>query len=308
MHPFAAPRNVGRQIHRREAAAILAPMNPVRSLARSACVLSILSSLIAGAAAQSTAANEPALPRWEAGIAAGVGRVPDYPGADQSQLRGLVVPFFIYRGPVLRVDERGIRSRFLDTEHWELDLTATAAFNTRSNDLREGMPELDYLFGIGPQLVYKGWAAQGGGPTLHLKLRALGSTDFERIDSRGASFAPELRWRFRGVAGPTSALTLSVEPIWASRPLHRYFYEVSAAQATATRPAYAARAGYLGTEFGVSLRQRLNRDLSWFVSTNLMSLHGAANTASPLLASRSNLGVGVGLVWTPWRSSEAAAD
>ena len=234
--------------------------------------------------------------------------MPDYPGADQSQLRGIVVPYLIYRGPVLRVDERGIRGRFLDTEHWELDLTATAAFNARSNDLREGMPELDYLFGIGPQLVYKGWQSGGSGPTLHLKLRALMSTDFKRIDARGASFAPELRWRLRGVAGPASALTLSVEPTWASRPLHRYFYAVDASQATATRPAYAARAGYLGTEFGATLRQRVSRELSWYASANLLSLHGAANTASPLLASRSNVGVGAWLVWTPWRSSEAAAD
>lgn len=271
-------------------------------------LLFVLAGAATIASAQAGASDAPALPRWEAGLAAGAGRVPDYPGADQSHWRGIVLPYFIYRGPVLRVDERGIRSRFLDTEHWELDLTASAAFNARSNELREGMPELDYLVGIGPQLLYKGWAAQGSGPTLHLKLRALASTDFERIDSRGASFAPELRWRFRGVAGPASTLSLSVEPTWASRPLHRYFYEVDASQATATRPAYRARAGYLGTEFGVTLRQRLDRELSWFVSGSVNSLHSAANTASPLLASRSNVAIGAGLVWTPWRSSESAAD
>lgn len=253
-------------------------------------------------------AGESSRPRWEAGLAAGAGRVPDYPGADQSQFRGIVVPYLVYRGSVLRIDERGIRGRFLDTEHWELDLTATAAFNSRSNDLREGMPELDYLFGIGPQLVYKGWALERSGPTLHLKLRALGSTDFKRIDERGASVATELRWRWPGIAGPASALTMSVEPTWASRPLQRYFYEVGASQATAARPAYAARAGYLGTEFGATLRQRVSREVAWYASANLMSLHGAANTASPLLASRSNLAIGAWLVWTPWRSSEAAAD
>ena len=271
-------------------------------------LLFVLAGAATIASAHTGASDAPALPRWEAGLAAGAGRVPDYPGADQSHWRGIVLPYFIYRGPVLRVDERGIRSRFLDTEHWELDLTASAAFNARSNELREGMPELDYLVGIGPQLLYKGWAAQGSGPTLHLKLRALASTDFERIDSRGASFSPELRWRFRGVAGPASAVTLSVEPTWASRPLQRYFYEVDASQATATRPAYRARAGYLGTEFGVTLRQRLDRELSWFVSGSVNSLHSAANTASPLLASRSNVAIGVGLVWTPWRSSAPAAD
>lgn len=268
----------------------------------------VLILLLAGAAG-SVAAQEPAagLPRWEAGIAAGGGRIPDYPGADESHWRAIVVPWFVYRGPVLSVDERGIRGRFVDTSHWELDLTATAAFNTRSNERREGMPELDYLFGIGPQLVYKGWqSAGGGGASAHFKLRAIQSTDFGRIDSRGGTFSTELRWREFGVLGAGSVLTASVEPTWASRPLQRYFYGVSASQATAVRPAYEARAGYLATEFGLSLRQRLSRDLSWFVAADWQSLHGAANRASPLLASRSNLSVGAGLVWTPWRSSEMA--
>lgn len=289
-------------------AAILVWMRGLRPLLRSWATGCHFAALASIATAQGTPGDAPALPRWEAGLAAGAGRVPDYPGADQSHWRGIVLPYVIYRGPVLRVDERGIRSRFLDTAHWELDLTASGAFNARSNERRQGMPELDYLFGIGPQLVYKGWATQGSGPTLHLKLRALGSTDFERLDSRGASFAPELRWRLRGVAGPASTLTLSVEPTWTSRPLQRYFYEVEPSQATATRPAYRARAGYLGTEFGAALRQRLDRELSWFVTGSVTSLHSATNVASPLLASRGNVAIGAGLVWTPWRSREAAAD
>ena len=266
--------------------------------------------VLAGAAAGAVAAEAPAPPgqaRWEAGIAVGGGRIPDYPGADESNWRGIVVPWFVYRGPVLRVDEGGIRGRFVDTSHWELDLTASAAFNTRDNDRREGMAELDYLFGVGPQLVYKGWrGAGGGGASAHFKLRAIQSTDFRRVDSRGATFSTELRWREFGVIGAGSVLTASIEPTWASRPLHRYFYGVSAGEATASRPAYAARAGYLGTEFGLSLRQRLSRDVSWFVAADWQSLHGAANRASPLLASKSNLSIGAGLVWTPWRSSEMA--
>ena len=261
------------------------------------------------ASAQPSADPDPALPRWEAGLAAGGGRVPDYPGADQSQNRAIVLPYLIYRGPVLRGDDRGVRGRLIDTADWEFDLTATAAFDARSNDRREGMPELDYLAGVGPQLVYKGWAKAGGNaPTLHLKLRALLSTDFKRIDSRGASIVPELRWRWRGVAGPSSELTFSIEPTWASQPLHRYFYQVDASQATATRPAYAARAGYLGTDFGATLRKRLRRDLSWFATASLMSLHGAANTASPLFASRTNVAIGAGLLWTPWQSEASATD
>jgi outer membrane protein len=248
------------------------------------------------------------LPLWEAGLAAGGGRVADYPGADQSHARGIVAPVFVYRGRVLRVDQGAIRGRVFDTPDWELDLSATAAFNARGNELRRGMPGLDYLFGVGPQLVYKGWRRGGTGPTLHLKTRALFSTDFRRIDRRGFSFDPDLRWRFMPQALPRAALTVSVQPTWASRALQQYFYSVDPPFATASRPAYAARAGYLGTEFAATLSRREGRSLSWFVTARALSLHGAANVGSPLLRDRSNLNLGAGIVWTPWHSVSRAME
>lgn len=301
MHPSEQPHAVLAQVARAEPAAILQAMR------RATLAIWIATSLPGLAAAQTDVASS--LPRWEAGLAAGGGRVADYPGADQAHWRAIAVPWVVYRGPIVSLDERGLRSRFVDTSHWELDLTATAAFNSRSNERRAGMPELDYLFGIGPQLVYKGWQTAGGaGASAHFKLRAIQSTDFRRIDSRGGTAAVEWRWREFGVAGPGSVLTASIEPTWASRPLQRYFYQVDPSQATAVRPTYAARAGYLGTEFGLSVRRRLTPELSWFAAANVLSLAGAANRASPLLASTTNVSLGVGLVWTPWRSREAAGD
>ncbi|WP_088279279.1 MipA/OmpV family protein [Ideonella sp. A 288] len=254
------------------------------------------------------AADGSGAPRWEAGIAAGVGHVPDYPGADRSRTRGIVLPMFIYRGPVLRIDQGGIRGRVLDSPNWEFDFSATGGFNAKDNAARDGMPPIDYLFGLGPQWVYKGLQSQGSGPTLHLKLRAMMSTDMKRIDSRGFSIDPEVRWRLPGVAGTPATLSVSVQPTWASRALHRTFYQVDPSEATAQRPAYRARAGYLGTEVGATLSHRMSRDLSWFVAARGMSLHGAANTDSPLLRERSQLSVGAGVVWTPWRSGASAAD
>jgi MipA family protein len=280
-------------------------------LARTA--LALLASLLpALASAQSTPRgpdNEdaPGAPRWEAGLAAGGGYLSDYPGADQSHLRGIVVPVLFYRGPILRIDQSGIRGRFLDTPDLELELTATAAFDARNNDARAGMPELDYLFGVGPQLIYKGLHAFGA-PALHLKLRALMSTDLHRIDERGFSIDPELRWHFRPLAGSPGVLTVSLESTFASRGLTKYFYQVEPGQATATRPAYAARAGYLGSEATLTWSRQLSPSLRWFLSARGQSFHGAANADSPLLRTRFNLGAGAGLVWTPWRSAASVAD
>lgn len=277
-------------------------------MARSLALAGACACAWAGDAPPAATPPEPALPRWEAGLAAGVGHVPDYPGAARASTRGIVLPMLIYRGPVLRIDDGGIRGRVFNTSDWSLDLSATGAFNAKADGLRQGMAALDYLFGVGPQWVYKGWQSPGGGPSLHLKLRALMSTDLRHLDARGFSIDPELRWRLPAIAGTPAALTLSLQPSWASRPLHRYFYEVTPAEATASRPAFVARAGYLGTELGATLSERPARGLSWFVTARVMSLHGAANTASPLLRERGNLSVGAGVVWTPWRSSASAAD
>ena len=99
-------------------------------------------------------------PLWEVGIGGFAGSIPHYPASDQNSMRYFAAPVPIYRGKILRVGEenRGVVSgRFIDTKKYEFDVTLSAAFsvNSGSNNAREGMPDLDFLFGIGPQLIFK---------------------------------------------------------------------------------------------------------------------------------------------------------
>jgi len=272
---------------------LLASMAPVAALAQPAMP----------DAASDTSAGQP---KWEAGLVFGGGWINDYPGADQNHVRSLVAPLVIYRGPVLRIDREGIRGRLLQSSDIEIDVTASAAFNVRNNHAREGMPALDYLFGFGPQIVYKGLRAQWGSPTLHFKARALMSTDLRHIHDRGLAVDPEIRWHLRPLKGSSGTLTFGLQPTWASRPLHRYFYEVEPSQATPTRPAYQARAGYLGTELNLTFSLRQSDALTWFVTARAMSLRGSANAGSPLLRDTATISVGAGILWTPWQSESRA--
>ncbi|WP_260502014.1 MipA/OmpV family protein [Aquabacterium sp. J223] len=231
--------------------------------------------------------------------------LPDYPGADRSRVRGLVLPVLLYRGPVWRVDGEGVRSRLVAQPDWTLDLSASGAFRSRDNPAREGMPPLDWLVGLGPQLVWHGWREAPGRPTLHLKARALLSTDGRDWHGRGHVLEPEVRWHWTApLPGGPGRLSFGVQPTWASEALHRYFYEVAPSQATGRRPAWDARAGYFGTEVKLTLGRRESQALSWFVTARALSLHGAANEGSPLAKEGLNWTVGLGLVWTPWRSAE----
>lgn len=242
------------------------------------------------------------LPVWEAGIALAVGSVPDYPASDQSRVRALALPLFVYRGPVLRVEDGGVRGRFVDSRSFELDLSAAGSFNARNNEAREGMPSLDYLFQIGPQAIWRWDLNPRERLSAHLRLRAVFSTDFSGVDGRGVVFEPQLRWSIRQVAGSAYNLGLSASSTFATERLHDYFYGVAPEYARPDRPAFDAGAGYLGSEFGINLNRRLSDTMRIFAGARVGAHAGAANRDSPLFKDSTTVSYGLSLVWTPWRS------
>jgi outer membrane scaffolding protein for murein synthesis (MipA/OmpV family) len=252
--------------------------------------------------AGSTAPAGRDLPVWEAGIALAVGSVPDYPASDQSRVRALALPLFVYRGPVLRIEDGGVRGRFVDSRSFELDLSAAGSFNARNNDARAGMPNLDYLFQIGPQAIWRWDLNPRERLSAHLRLRAVFSTDFSSVDGRGVVFEPQLRWSLRQVAGSNFNLGLSASSTFATERLHEYFYSVAPQYARPDRPAFDAGGGYLGSEFGLNLNRRLSDTMQLFAGARIGAHAGAANRESPLFKDSTTVSYGLSLVWTPWRS------
>ena len=269
--------------------------------------------LLAGAAAQAqtpsaalaadiSSSSLQSLPVWEAGLVLAAGSVPDYPASDNSRVRALALPLFVYRGPVLRVEDGGVRGRLFSSASFEVDLSAAGAFNARNNEAREGMPGLDYLFQIGPQAVYRWDLDERERISAHLKARAVFSTDFGSVDYRGLVIEPQVRWSLKAVAGSAYNLGLSASASFATERLHDYFYEVAPQYARPDRPAFDASAGYLGSEFGINLNRKLSDTLRVFVGARLALHGGAANQDSPLFKDNSTISYGVSLLWTPWRS------
>ncbi|RZU01013.1 MipA/OmpV family protein [Rivibacter subsaxonicus] len=252
--------------------------------------------------------GEVALPVWEAGVVVGVGSVPDYPASDHSRTRALVLPVFVYRSPVLRVEDGRIRGRIVSSANFELDLSAAGAFNARNNEAREGMPALDYLFELGPQAVYRWDLRERERVSAHLKARAVFSTDFSSVRYRGIVVEPQLRWSLGRVAGSAFNLGVSASANFAGERLHDYFYEVAPQYARADRPAYDARGGYLGSELGLSLNRPLTDRLLLLMGGRLGFHAGAANEASPLFRQKTTSTIGISLLWTPWRSEATVSE
>jgi outer membrane protein len=251
-------------------------------------------------------------PLWEVGVFAGAFYSPEYPGADQSQTNLIPSPYFTYRGETLRIGDGAIaRAVAVDKSWYELDLSLAGAFNANSDDnvAREGMPDLDYIFELGPQLIVRlgqfEFEHQGRAELfVNLPIRAAFSTDFSSIERRGYVFQPQLSYRQRGRLSELTALSISIAPTWATEALHDYFYQVDSPYVTNDRQTYEAKGGYLGTTLAIGLSFNARQNIRIFFGGNIAIHSGAANKVSPLFKDNNTYSMGVGMVWRIWESEE----
>jgi outer membrane protein len=243
-------------------------------------------------------------PLWELGIGAGVLTLPHYRGSDQSNTWLLPVPYAVYRGELFKADRDGARATLFDTDRSELSLSFAASAPTDSEDnvARQGMPDLSPTVEIGPVWNY----------TL----------------LRGESHKLDFRWPVRGVftvessprhVGWVSAPHVNLDqvvadwnvgllagPLFADRRYHDYFYTVRANEATATRPAFRAGAGYEGWQATAALsRQWGNWWMGMFVRHDQVAGHGVVD--SPLVRDRHQFSAGLAVSWIFARSSRLVA-
>ena len=252
-------------------------------------------------------------PLWEVGVGGFWGSLPDYPASGETTSRSIAFPYLVYRGEYWRVgddDERGaISRRFLRGDRFELDLTFSAAFPVDSEDnrAREGMPDLDYLVGVGPQLIIKLINEPGRRElNLNLQVRSIYSTDLSSINHRGYVFNPKLGYSQEHVTDLDLEVFTRVGPIFATEEMMDYFYEVSPEFATLERPAYDAKAGYLGTYLTLGATKRFNSRFRLFVGTQIGLHNGAANSDSPLFEEDLNLSFFSAFSWTFFHSDQPA--
>lgn len=287
--------------------------NAVTSL-RTARLLAALCLVPLGASAQvggtggaEAALNGGARSLWELG-AAGIGVSQQaYPGAEQQVRRGLVLPYFVYRGRFLRADRETAGLRAVKTDNYEVDVGFAAAFGSRSRDIdaRNGMRDLGTLVEFGPRLKWFLGAGPGGGRwRIDLPVRGV----FDLSDGaahRGMAFEPELRFERRTAGG--MAYAASVGAVLADRRLAATFYEVRPNEVRPDRPAYRADAGLVAWRLGVSLSKPLGTDWRLFGFARLDTVTGAANEDSPLVRRTTGGTVGVGFTYT-WMRSEATGN
>jgi outer membrane protein len=250
---------------------------------------------------------------WEFRLAAFGRYSPVYPGSDESDLTVLPIPVPVYRGSFLHFGEsleQVARGEITETRRMRLGVDLDFTFGEDSEDIavRRGMPDLDFMFELGPELEIRlnDRNADSGEYLLSLQLRAAVSFDGLDPSSQGYLLNPEFEYRRDGLFGGDTLLSLRFKPTWASEDYMDYYYEVEPEFTTAFRPAYDATSGYLGSRLTAALTRQINDRLTLGVSGSYYRYDGAANEESPLFQSDSGVSVQAALVWTLAESERRA--
>jgi len=251
------------------------------------------------------AADGPATePLWELGAGIAGFRFYDYRGSNHSNTYVFPVPFFAYRGPILRADRDGARAVLFEASRFSVDVSLGASVPTKSkNDAaRVGMPDLAGTFEIGPNLVAELWQSSDRALKLELRMPVREAITLERSPSAiGLTFSPNLNLDVR-LPGKGN-LGLLAGPLFADRRYHQYFYGVAPEFATAARPAYDAPGGYAGWRATTAFSRRFGSLwLGAFVRYD--DLHGASFAPSPLVQKQSSVTAGFGISWIFATSSQ----
>ena len=268
----------------------------------SACLASPL------AWAEGAAEDEGRKPLWEVGaVGVGVSQLA-YPGSDQQVRRGVVVPYVIYRGEVLRADRDTAGLRAFRSEDFEIDVSFAGAFGSSSNKIeaRRGMPNLGTLIEFGPRLRWKLGDGPGGGSwRLDVPLRGVFDLS-DRAAHRGMSLEPEVHFRRESPTGWTYSMSFGA--IFADQRLADTFYEVAPRYATSDRPTYDAQPGLVAWRLGSTVSRKLGPDWRVFGFARLDHLAGATNRESPLVRRDSGVTAGFGVAYTWLRSGTLVED
>jgi len=275
-----------------------------RTRTRDLAPAGLLAAVALAAAASAAPARADEKPLWELGLGAGALALNDYRGAATSHLYVLPVPYFVYRGTLLKVDRNGLRGLLFNQDRVELTMSANATPPVRNDAARAGMPDLRPTVELGPQLNVHLWRSGDRRLKLDLRLPVRAALTLQAVPRYvGLFFAPYLNVDLEPSRRNEGWwLGLLAGPLFASQRYNDYFYTVAPQFATATRPAYTAPGGYAGTQLLASLSRRYP---SWWIGAYVRydTLSGASFADSPLVRRNNYWSAGFAVTWIIRQSS-----
>jgi MipA family protein len=243
-------------------------------------------------------------PLWELGVATGAAQLPAYTGSADSVSRFLLVPYVVYRGEIFRADRDTAGARLIKTNDFEFDIGFGGSLGASSKEVaaRQGMPSLGTTLEFGPRFKYVvARPSADSRVTFALPVRAV--IEFKGgPKQRGFVAEPAISFEKANVFAGWG-LSATGSALFGNDRVQNYLYGVAPQYATATRPAYDASAGYIGTRFTLATSRSLSPQATVALFARWENSSSAANTDSPLHLKSNGASVGIGFTYTFAKSS-----
>lgn len=246
-------------------------------------------------------------PQWELGAGVITLNLPDYPGSNNNRIRAVPFPYYIYRGKYFRADDEGTRARLLASKRHETGFSLGFNFpvNSGDNPSREGMPDLDAIFSIGPRLLFR-FLTDSSSHKINLSVagRWVFSSKVSLnnlVRHEGYTIEPRFNYWYRWKRYEVTIFS-SLGFEFGSARYASFFYNVNPDYETNTRPTYISKAGLIETSIAVGFGKVIDKDFFLFTGGSMRNLDWATNKSSPLVETKNNVGFLLGIVWTFYES------
>ena len=226
--------------------------------------------------------------------------IPHYIGSDETRHYLLPIPYISYNGPRVKVGQGGITGKVFNSDKWFLSLSLSGAIpvNSKDNQARAGMDDLEAVVEYGPSLKYFFSGDDRSDDAVFFDFNVREARTWS-LDSLDWTASPTLVYRqqlpqtwFGGVVKFTSQVRWE----FVSDRYADYFYGVGRQEVTSTRPFYQASGGFAGYRINNSLRwQKDNKVFSLFVG--YANISGASYAPSPLVKREQHVFAGSAFFW-----------
>jgi outer membrane protein len=245
-------------------------------------------------------------PLWEYGVGAAGWYSPHYLGADQQQAYLIPVPYFVYRGEIIRADREGLRGLLFSSEYLDLRISGSASLpvNSEDNDAREGMDDLDFMVEAGPVLQVKLFNNDHQQLRFDLPVRAAFTLGSEFLAHQGWTVNPRL---CHEIEFQNWALTTTAGMVFSDRRYHGYIYDVDRADVRADRSYFQSSSGFTANRFSAGIKRRFG-DVYFGALVSYYDLSGSANNDSPLLRQDDYLSASLIFAWVLGESKKQVED
>jgi len=244
--------------------------------------------------------------KLDLGIGAFVMQLPQYVGSDQSDAYLVPLPYVYYLDENIKIDRNQFSGKLLQNNHLYLDLSASGGVkvNSEDNTARSDMPDLDWVFELGPSIKYyfTGSPQQQSYFYAEFFTRKATATDFHSITNAGWRYGPSTTYQKnfslvdidqgRGEFEFTTRVNVNFSD---DRYLN-YYYGVQNKYSQKSRSSYNSGGGYAGSDISLGLTYKIN---SWWFAgfARYYNLSGAVHDDSPLVKQNSNWSIGLGAAW-----------